>query len=305
MSPAIVVAMILSTAALLAAGYLFGARSGRSARDSLRGELEQRESSDSIAESELADARRDLAQAREIAARSEAEAKAARAQIESSQHDQQRWREELAAAVEPLVLREQQASESMRAELGKLASTLQAQSSEGARLSQQIEAKLRPLVAQKSSSKALKNELEELIAPLLQRERIGAALAQLDPAVAKGDLPQALTAIAEKAGFGTVVLSDDVGLPIAVNDGGKEPDVHAGLSSLLVTLCDRIEGNEQPAPIAAVLRDEANQVVIHRIFRTRKQRYVLTAVSNGAAVPPDVLDPALNTVERILGRQRW
>lgn len=169
-----------------------------------------------------------------------------------------------------------------------------------------VKAEIAPLLRGARRSEQLHADLTRRLQPLLDRDQTNAALAGLDRSLAdEGDLPKALSLIAEAGGFGTVVLSDNVGLPMASNQGGKDVEVHAGLSSLLLTLVDRVEGNELPAPIAAVFRDEANQVVVHRVFKVGTERYVLTAVATGKPMAPDILDPTLDTVERIIDRTRW
>ena len=70
-------------------------------------------------------------------------------------------------------------------------------------------------------------------------------------------------------------------------------------------MVDRVQGNDLPAPIAAVFRDQANQVVVHRVFSVGTERYVLTAVATGKSMAPDILDLTLKTVERIIDRARW
>ena len=169
-----------------------------------------------------------------------------------------------------------------------------------------VREEIAPLLRGAQRSEQLHADLERRLQVLLERDQVATALAALDPAIADaGDLPRALTLIADAGGFGTVVLSDNVGLPMANNKGGKDIDVHAGLSSLLLTLVDRIQGNELPAPIAAVFRDQANQVVVHRLFNVGSDRFVLTAVATGKPMAPDILDSTLKTVVRILDRERW
>ncbi|MGB5282892.1 MAG: hypothetical protein WBN29_00185 [Polyangiales bacterium] len=173
-------------------------------------------------------------------------------------------------------------------------------------IASRVKAEIAPLLQGAQRSEQLHADLKRQLQPLLERDQATSALANLDPAIAEsGDLPNALTLIADAGGFGTVVLSDNVGLPMANNKGGKDVEVHAGLSSLLLTMVDRVKGNELPAPIAAVFRDQANQVVVHRVFTVDSERYVLTAVATGKSMAPDILDPTLKTVERIIDRARW
>ena len=71
------------------------------------------------------------------------------------------------------------------------------------------------------------------------------------------------------------------------------------------TLFERIAKNGMPTPSAAVFRDEANQVIVHRAFQLRDEQYVLTAVNKGALLAPDALDPALTSIEQALNRESW
>jgi hypothetical protein len=173
-------------------------------------------------------------------------------------------------------------------------------------IASRVKAEIAPLLQGAQRSEQLHADLKRQLQPLLDRDQTTSALANLDPSIADaGDLPKALTLIADAGGFGTVVLSDNVGLAMANNKGGKDVEVHAGLSSLLLTMVDRVQGNDLPAPIAAVFRDQANQVVVHRVFSVDSERYVLTAVATGKSMAPDILDPTLKTVERIIDRARW
>ena len=173
-------------------------------------------------------------------------------------------------------------------------------------IASRVKAEIAPLLQGAQRSEQLHADLKRQLQPLLDRDQAASALAKLDPAIADtGDLPKALTLIADAGGFATVVLSDNVGLAMANNNGGKDVEVHAGLSSLLLTMVDRVQGNDLPAPIAAVFRDQANQVVVHRVFSVGSERYVLTAVATGKSMSPDILDPTLKTVERIIDRARW
>ncbi len=163
-----------------------------------------------------------------------------------------------------------------------------------------------PLAQGMQRTEKLQTDLQKQMQSLIAKDHVTTALDSLTATLAEtSDLPAALTLIADAAGFGTVVLSDDVGLPIATNSGGKDADIHAGLSSLVLTFIDRVASNGLPAPLAAVLRDEANQVVIHRVFAVGRDRYVLTAVATGKLLAPEALDSTLQSLARIIDRDRW
>lgn len=162
--------------------------------------------------------------------------------------------------------------------------------------------------AQRQADEAsLKETLQEVLAPIVERERRELALSAI-PAHDSDDrrgLPVLLNAIASEGGFTTVLLSDEVGLPLATNNEAEDTDMFAGVSSLLVSMFDRIVESGQPTPLAVVLRDDNNQVIIHRVFRIHDERYVLTAVNKGTLLTPDALDPAVTPIEQALVRPTW
>jgi hypothetical protein len=167
-----------------------------------------------------------------------------------------------------------------------------------------LEERLGDLVSNLDARRA--DAVEVLLRPLLERERISSALVGLSARVERAQsLMDVLDAIARSGSFLTVLLSDEVGLPLAVNQGGVDPDVHAGMASMLLTFFDRVASNGQPAPLAAVFRDEANRMILHRAFRCQGTRFVLTAVSLGMPVAPEALDPALVSIEKLLNRSSW
>ncbi|TNE51692.1 MAG: hypothetical protein EP343_03160 [Deltaproteobacteria bacterium] len=183
--------------------------------------------------------------------------------------------------------------------------------SEQAQHSQVLEEELRKAMQSFSQRQAdeasLKETLQEVLAPIVERERRELALSAL-PAHDSDDrrgLPVLLNAIATEGGFTTVLLSDEVGLPLATNNSAEDTDMFAGVSSLLVSMFDRIAESGQPTPMAVVLRDDDNQIVIHRVFRVQQERYVLTAVNKGTLLTPDALDPAVTPIEQALNRPTW
>ncbi|MFO0725837.1 MAG: hypothetical protein U1E65_18785 [Myxococcota bacterium] len=155
-------------------------------------------------------------------------------------------------------------------------------------------------------SGAVESQLASLLRPLLDREKMGSALVGLNAGTEHAhSLMDVLDAVARSGSFTTVLVSDEVGLPLATNRAGRDPEIHAGMASLLLTLFDRVASNDQPRPLAAVFRDEANRLILHRVFKAQGTRFVLTAVSMGMPVSPEALDPALASIERMLNRQAW
>ncbi|MFO0579345.1 MAG: hypothetical protein U1A78_35535 [Polyangia bacterium] len=151
--------------------------------------------------------------------------------------------------------------------------------------------------------------VEGLLASARVPERIGQAVTRLRAErsgrpgrPSHADLPRLLDAIAEQGGFTAVLLTDETGLPVASSAQARHAEQLAGIASLILTLAERIVANQQPAPLAVLLRDESNQLVLHRVFRLpfTEERYILTAVAKGATATPEILDPALGALEELL-----
>jgi hypothetical protein len=149
----------------------------------------------------------------------------------------------------------------------------------------------------------LREMLGEMLAPVIDRQRLGRDFSQLEGGSGLRELPGVLDAIARKGGFSAVVLSDDVGLPLATSSGARDAETLAGVSSLLLTLADRCVTTGAPRPIAVLVHDESNQRILHRIFSVGPTRFLLTAVARGLELAPQALDPALGKLEQVLTRQ--
>lgn len=146
-------------------------------------------------------------------------------------------------------------------------------------------------------------EVQRVLAPLMERERLAAQLARLE--IGRGtrsELPRAVDAIAAIGGFSTVVLSDEAGLPLAVSAGSTDGEQLAGLWSMLLAVADRISTAGAPVPVAVVVHDASNQTILHRLFTSGGTRFLLSAVSRGRSLEPEALDPALGKLEQMLNR---
>lgn len=193
---------------------------------------------------------------------------------------------DLERAISGLEQREMQA---VRAQISELTSTLAERESQALALRAKDATNLREFV-------------QKALSPIVERDRIGRALAQLDGGASLGELPRILDAIAEKGGFSTIVLSDDVGLPLATSASASSVEWLAGVASVVLTLAERAERAGEPKPIAVMLRDDANQLVLHRVFSSGGDQFLLTAVTRAADLSPNALDPALAKLERALAR---
>ena len=182
---------------------------------------------------------------------------------------------------------------------------------EAARLRAELERATRLLSRREDRGEAAEREthglrdlVQRALGPLLHKERLGRELAQLEGGASLGELPRLLDAIAQKGGFASVILSDDVGLPLASSSSPNASSVDwlAGMGSLVLTLVERSERAGEPRPIGVVIHDDANQRILHRLFTTAGQRFLLTAVAKGHDVTPIALDAALGKIERALAR---
>jgi predicted regulator of Ras-like GTPase activity (Roadblock/LC7/MglB family) len=161
-------------------------------------------------------------------------------------------------------------------------------------------------LAERTERIAALSTVEGLLASARVPERIGQAVSRLraerSGRATHADLPRLLDTIAEQGAFTAVLLTDETGLPIASSTQARHAEQLAGIASLILTLAERIVANQQPAPLAVLLRDESNQLVLHRVFRLpfTEERFILTAVAKGTTATPDLLDPALGALEELL-----
>jgi hypothetical protein len=294
------VSALVAAGLCLSGGYLFGVRRGAAARDVLRRHLAARADETHAARAEAVAMRTELQVARLEAQDVRAELTGARAEVQGMVHE--------TARATRLAEADRTALENVRAELDEVrrrpAPTSQGPEVLRAQIDAALKGLLGPLLERDAEARNLRETVQGLLGPMVERERLGLVFSQLNgEAQTRGELPRLLTLIAERGGFATVLLSDAEGLPLATNDTRENPETLAATTSLLLTLADRIAQGGDPPPIAAALRDEDNRVVLHRIFHVGHERYVLTAVNKGVFLPPDVLDPTLVQIERLLAEQ--
>lgn len=295
----ILLAIVLAIVALAAAGitgWMIAQRSRSTAQrdqSSLLAATEQRATAAEVRVADLVEqaARRDaeLAKIHHEAANARQaigslEASLAASQQTATQHEQASRNAQRALAEAHRALSEATAAQAkVRGELGVVQERLAQRESGQVREGRAVE------------------EVQRVLAPLIERERLAGQLARLDIGRGtRGELPRLMDAIASLGGFSSVVLSDEVGLPLAVNQGSNDGEQLAGLWSLLLTVADRIATAGAPVPIAVVVHDAANQTILHRLFSSAGSRFLLTAVSRGRSLAPEALDPALTKLERLL-----
>lgn len=182
-----------------------------------------------------------------------------------------------------------------------------AQAREVLRLQTQQQAEtLRQLTDQSSRRAAdqdvsLRTTIQQVLAPLVERERLSLDLAQFSTnAGQRRDLAPLLDKIATVGTFTTVLLSNEEGLPLASNRTSKNLDRLAAVSTRLAVVADQIAGEEGRAPLSIMVRDASGATTLCRIFRVQGQRLSLTAVSNDQRLTSVALDPALMKIESAL-----
>jgi len=305
-----VILALASGTALLSSGYLFGAKSGRSARAALASSSAQKEEELSLRAQTIARQQQQIQDlSREVARQQPGTA--VRKELEqmlqpvlaAKSGGVEELRDELKTFMRTLSDQER-GQDALREELRQGLATLGKQAQgDPDKLKSDIQKVIQPLLRKQEDTAALRDMMREMLAPMIERDRIGKELSRLETGSTLGELPRMLDAIAEKGGFSTVVLSDDVGLPLAANGNALDVEVLAGMASFLLTLADRAERNGAPRPQAVVVLDESNQHILHRIFAVDSVRFTLTAVSRGVYVAPGALDAALGKLEKVLARQ--
>lgn len=143
----------------------------------------------------------------------------------------------------------------------------------------------------------------DALAVLVERERKARRTTDLRT-VARGrdELPALLDEVAREGRFSAVLLSDDVGLPIAASSGARDAEVLAGISSLVLTLADRLVKAGEPVPLAILVRDDAGGLVLHRILTVGEERFLITGVGRDPTLTSEALDPVLPALESALAR---
>lgn len=163
----------------------------------------------------------------------------------------------------------------------------------------------RLLSQQKEQDDSLRATIQQVLTPLVQRERLSHELSHLEARDHHSNLMALLDQMAEKGHFEAVLLSDEDGWPLAASSNTREPERLAVTASQLLLLADRLDRNGASAPLALMLHDETNTTTLSRIFHVGAQRLSLTATSTGAQLTPTALDPALAKVDEILLKRNY
>ncbi|WP_035648021.1 hypothetical protein [Bradyrhizobium sp. ORS 285] len=145
---------------------------------------------------------------------------------------------------------------------------------------------------------SLRSAIQEVLAPLVERERISLDLAQLATRPGRRrELVPLLDRIAEVGRFETVLLTNEEGLPLAANTAGHHTEQLAAAATRLALVAEKIADENHIAPLSVMLRDESETTTLCRIFRVQDQTLTLTALSNDARLASVALDPALAKVQ--------
>lgn len=173
------------------------------------------------------------------------------------------------------------------------------------RMRQEIQRALAPMLERERDQKGLRELMLDVISPMMESERRAQGLKTLRaPTRGREQLPALLESIARRGGFAAVLLSDDVGLPLAASSGARDAEVLAGISSLILSLADRVSTTGGATPLAVLIRDSSNQLILHRIFTAAGDRFLLTGVSKSSEVPTTALDPVLAALEEVLAKSQ-
>jgi hypothetical protein len=145
---------------------------------------------------------------------------------------------------------------------------------------------------------ALRTAIQEVLAPLVERERVSLDLARVPSSGRRHGLGPLLDAIASIGGFTAVVLSNDQGLPLAASPAEADQDRLLAAAARLFIVADQIAGMR--GPLSVLIRDANDATTLCRMFRVRDQRLFLTAASNDPRLASSALDPALVRIESAL-----
>jgi hypothetical protein len=151
------------------------------------------------------------------------------------------------------------------------------------------------------NNETLRAALQEILSPLVTRERLSYDLSRLEGGSGQQrNLTAVLDQMAEKGNFSSVLLSDAQGWRIAASTTTKDPEKLGATASLLLLLADRIARDGSPAPLSLMLFDAGNTTTLCRLFFVNNQRLTLTVVANGSELTPAAIDPALVKLNAML-----
>jgi hypothetical protein len=148
------------------------------------------------------------------------------------------------------------------------------------------------------NDRALKSTIEQVLAPLVERERLSVDLARVGSAGQRRDLAPLLEQVARVGSFGSILLSNEDGLVVAAA-GNADFDSMAAATVRLTGAAEQFAAQRGGA-LAVVIRDAEDSTTLCRLFSTHGQTMALTATSNDTRLTTVALDPALAKIETAL-----
>ena len=148
----------------------------------------------------------------------------------------------------------------------------------------------------------LKSTIEQVLAPLVERERQSVDLARVGSAGQRRDLSPLLEQVARVGNFGSILLSNEDGLVVAAAGRASDFDGMAAATARLTGAAGQFAANRGGA-LAVVVRDAADTTTLCRLFMTHGQIMALTATSNDTRLTAVALDPALAKIETALAAE--
>jgi hypothetical protein len=148
----------------------------------------------------------------------------------------------------------------------------------------------------------LKTTIEQVLAPLVERERLSVDLARVGSAGQRRDLSPLLEQVARVGNFGSILLSNEDGLVVAAAGRAPDFDAMAAATVRLTGAADQFAAQRGGA-LAIVVRDAADSTTLCRLFTTHGQTMALTATSSDTRLTAVALDPALAKIETALAAQ--
>ncbi|MGO9364474.1 MAG: hypothetical protein ACLP02_13635 [Rhodomicrobium sp.] len=150
--------------------------------------------------------------------------------------------------------------------------------------------------------RTLKSTIEQVLAPLVERERLSVDLARVGSAGQRRDLSPLLEQVARVGNFGSILLSNEDGLVVAAAGRAPDFDGMAAATARLTGAAGHFAAHRGGA-LAVVVRDAADSTTLCRLFTTHGQTMALTATSNDTRLTAVALDPALAKIETALAAQ--
>ncbi len=151
------------------------------------------------------------------------------------------------------------------------------------------------------AGEGLRAALQDILSPLVQRERLSYELSRLEGGGGhQRDLTAILDQMAGKGNFSSVLLTDAQGWRVAASSATQDSERLGATASMLLLMADRIASSGSPAPLSLMLYDTTNTTTLCRIFQVDSHRMTLTVVASGADLTPAAIDPALIKLNAVL-----